>query len=38
MLLLQALLLDPCVNNLTAAEKMLDEMLELQSDFLPEFS
>jgi alpha-galactosidase len=37
-LLLQALLLDPCVNSLTAAEKMLDEMLELQSDFLPEFS
>lgn len=37
-LLLQALLLDPCVNNLTAAEKMLDEMLELQSDFLPAFS
>lgn len=36
-LLLQALLLDPCVNSITAAEKMLDEMLELQSEFLPVF-
>ncbi len=37
-LLLQALLLDPVVNSIAAAEKMLDEMLELQSDYLPEFS
>jgi alpha-galactosidase len=37
-LLLQALLLDPLVNSVSAAEKMLDEMLELQKDFLPEFS
>jgi len=37
-LLLQALLLDPVVNNITAAERMLDEMLELQSEFLPAFS
>ena len=36
-LLLQALLLDPVVNSITAAEKLLDEMLNLQSDFLPEF-
>jgi len=36
-LLLQALLLDPVVNSVTAAEKMLDEMLELQADFLPAF-
>ena len=36
-LLLQALLLDPCVNSLVEAEKLLDEMLELQKDFLPAF-
>jgi len=36
-LLLQALLLDPNVQSVIAAEKMLDEMLRLQSDFLPEF-
>lgn len=37
-LLLQALLLDPVVNNSTSAEKMMDEMLKLQADFLPQFS
>ena len=37
-LLLQALLLDPIVSSVSAAEKMLDEMLELQKDFLPEMS
>jgi len=37
-LLLQALLLDPVVNNITSAEKMLDEMLDLQKDYLPSFS
>lgn len=37
-LLLQALLLDPCVNSLPAAERMLDEMLSLQSDYLPSFA
>jgi alpha-galactosidase len=37
-LLLQALLLDPVVNSITAAEKLLDEMLELQKAFLPEFA
>jgi alpha-galactosidase len=36
-LLLQALLLDPVVNSITAAEKMLDEMLMKQKDFLPSF-
>jgi len=36
-LLLQALLLDPNVNSITSAEKMLDEMLRLQSEFLPSF-
>jgi alpha-galactosidase len=36
-LLLQALLLDPCVNSIVAAEKMLDEVLALQSEFLPTF-
>ncbi len=36
-LLLQALLLDPNVNSIENARKMLDEMLELQSEFLPEF-
>ena len=34
-LLLQALLMDPVVNSIVEAEKMLDEMLELQRDFLP---
>jgi alpha-galactosidase len=37
-LLLQALLLDPVVDSFTAAERVLDEMLDLQRDFLPEFS
>jgi alpha-galactosidase len=37
-LLLQALLLDPVVNSITSAEKMLDEMLEIQKDYLPTFS
>ena len=33
----QALLLDPVVNSITEAEKLLDRMLVLQADFLPEF-
>jgi alpha-galactosidase len=37
-LLLQALLLDPLVNNVPAAEKMLDQMLACQAAFLPTFS
>lgn len=37
-LLLQALLLDPVVHSITEAEKLLDEMLDLQQGFLPEFS
>ena len=36
-LLLQALLLDPVVNSITAAKKMLTEMLELQREFIPSF-
>ena len=36
-LLLQALLLDPNVDSILRAEKMLDEMLKLQADFLPAF-
>ncbi len=36
-LLLQALLLDPVVNSALNAEKMLDDMLALQQDYLPEF-
>ena len=36
--LLQALVLDPVVDSIGRAEKMLDEMLELQSEFLPSFS
>ncbi len=35
-LLLQALLLDPCVDSLCRAEKLIDEMYRLQGDFLPE--
>jgi alpha-galactosidase len=37
-LLLQALLLDPVVNSITDAENLLDEMLQLQQEFLPEFT
>ncbi|OGV56372.1 MAG: hypothetical protein A2X49_15210 [Lentisphaerae bacterium GWF2_52_8] len=36
-LLLQALLLDPCVNDIAKAEKLLDTMLNLQKEFLPSF-
>jgi alpha-galactosidase/6-phospho-beta-glucosidase family protein len=37
-LLLQALLVDPIVNSVENAEKMLDHMLELQRDYLPAFT
>jgi alpha-galactosidase len=37
-LLLQSLLLDPHVNSISNAEKMLDQMLKLQKDFLPNFA
>ncbi len=37
-LLLQALLLDPCVDSIRRAEEMLDHMLKLQKDYLPAFS
>ena len=36
-LLLQALLLDPFVDSVREARKLLDEMLDLQAAFLPEF-
>jgi alpha-galactosidase len=36
-LLLQALLLDPVVNSIVEAEKLLNEMLDLQRDYLPDF-
>ena len=35
--LLQALLVDPVVDSVGKAEAMLDEMLELQREYLPEF-
>ncbi len=37
-LLLQALLLDPCVDSLRRAEKLIAEMYRLQGDFLPELT
>jgi alpha-galactosidase len=36
-LLLQALLLDPAVNSILNAEKLLDDMLDLQEGYLPSF-
>jgi len=30
-------LLDPVVNSVSAAERMLDDMLSLQRDYLPRF-
>lgn len=37
-LLLQALLLDPVVDSIDRAERLLDDMLALQKDYLPEFA
>ena len=37
-LLLQALLLDPVVDSVAQAEKLLETMLELQKEFLPAFA
>ena len=37
-LLLQALLVDPCVDSIARAEKLLDWMLEKQAAYLPTFS
>jgi alpha-galactosidase len=37
-LLLQALLLDPCVDSIVAAEQLLDWMLDKQAAFLPTFA
>jgi alpha-galactosidase len=36
-LLLQALLLDPMVNSIENAKKLLDDMLERQAEYLPKF-
>ncbi|MBN1641390.1 MAG: alpha-glucosidase/alpha-galactosidase [Anaerolineae bacterium] len=36
-LLMQALLMDPVVNSIVEAEKLLDEMLDLQRAYLPAF-
>ncbi|MEN6545466.1 MAG: alpha-glucosidase/alpha-galactosidase [Armatimonadia bacterium] len=36
-LLLQALLLDPCLHGIAQARALLDDMLELQKAYLPEF-
>lgn len=36
-LLLQTLLLDPVVDNVAGAERMLDHMLTVQGEYLPEF-
>jgi alpha-galactosidase len=37
-LALQALLADPCVDNFSAAEKLLDEMLAIHAPYLPQFN
>jgi alpha-galactosidase len=37
-LALQALLVDPVVDSAVAAERMLDEILRLQADYLPQFN
>ena len=36
-LLLQTLLMDPVVNSVSSAEKMLDYMLDLQKEYLGEY-
>ena len=35
--LLQAVLLDPCVNSFEGAKEMIDDMLEIQKNYLPLF-
>jgi alpha-galactosidase len=37
-LVLQAMLLDPVVDSVAAAERIVDRMLELQADYLPQFA
>jgi len=37
-LLLQALLLEPAVDSISRAEGLIDDMLELQAEYLPEFT
>ena len=36
-LLLQALLMDPNVNSIVNAKRLIDDMLDLQADYLPRF-
>ena len=36
-LLLQALLLDPCIHSIRQAKALLDDMLKLQAAYLPSF-
>lgn len=36
-ILLQAIMLDPVVDSISRAKKMIDEMLRIESEFLPEF-
>jgi len=36
-ILLQALIIDPIVNSISRAEQMMEQMLEMQADFLPKF-
>jgi alpha-galactosidase len=36
-LLLQALVIDPCVDSVERAEAMMERMLRIQADYLPEF-
>ncbi|HEY3396106.1 MAG TPA: alpha-glucosidase/alpha-galactosidase [Armatimonadota bacterium] len=36
-LLLQALLLDPCMHSVRGARALLDDMLDLQAEYLPQF-
>jgi alpha-galactosidase/6-phospho-beta-glucosidase family protein len=36
-LVLQAMLLDPVIDSVRVAEKVLDEMMAAQKDYLPQF-
>ena len=37
-LVLQAMLLDPVVDSVRVAERVLDEMMQVQADYLPQFA
>ena len=37
-LVLQAMLLDPVVDSVSAAERIVDRMLKLQAEYLPQFA